>query len=260
MKIAAFFENIRTGAEYEGISVAEAVSGLQKAGLQGIYVSCESTQKYADELAEAVRETGVGIVGLHGWIDFDTQIGDVRGAIDRAAELGTDHLLIVPVCEGNDVEKLTAGMRDAVAYGREKGVRVCMEDVDQANYPTSTIAGLRAFLDRIPGLECCFDTGNWIMSGEDEVEAFKKTQDRISAMHLKDRSKTRINEDDIEIRLPDGSELYPAPVGKGYVRVAEILSMAGDWPVIAELYNCSPARMLEGIRASVEWIAAQIRT
>ena len=159
-----------------------------------------------------------------------------------------------------DCEKLTAGMRDAVAYGQEKGVRVCMEDVDQANYPTSTIAGLRAFLDRIPGLECCFDTGNWIMSGEDEVEAFKKTQDRISAMHLKDRSKTRINEDDIEIRLPDGSELYPAPVGKGYIRVAEILSMAGDWPVIAELYNCSPARMLEGIRASVEWIAAQIRT
>ena len=80
----------------------------------------------------------------------------------------------------------------------------------------------------------------------------------MSAMHLKDRALTPGNAEDAGARILDGSLRYPVPVGKGYIRIAEILSMAGDWPVIVELYNYSPAHMLEGIWASVEWVNAQI--
>ncbi len=259
MKIAAFYENIRTGAVQDGIPMAEAVAALCRSGLQGLYVGWQSAQQYPQELASVLRETGTEAVGLHGWIDFDRGGAEARAMIDRAAELGTDHALIVPVCEGGDVGRLIADMREAVRYGREKGVRVCMEDLDQASSPYNSLAGLKRFLEEIPDLCCCFDTGNWIMHGEDEVEAFKALRGRITALHLKDRVTAPVNGDDGARQILDGSVRYPVPVGQGYIRVAEILAMAGDWPAVVELYEYSPAHMLEGIRASVEWVKGQLR-
>lgn len=258
MEIAAFYENIRTGAEHDGIPMTEAVASLRGAGLQGLYVSCESTELYADELAETVRETGVGIVGLHAWVHFDRDAEEARRAVDRAAELGTDHLLIVPVRADHDFEKLIAGVKEAAAYGKSRGVQVCMEDLDQADSPYNSLAGMRTFLDRIPDLGCCFDTGNWIMHQEDETEAFRELRSRICAMHLKDRAMTPIHADDAGTEILDGSFRYPVPVGKGILRVGEILSGAGDVPVIVELYGYSPAHMLEGIRESVAWVRNRI--
>ena len=49
--IAAFYENIRTGAAHDGIPMADAVSALCESGLRGLYISYESTLEYADEIA-----------------------------------------------------------------------------------------------------------------------------------------------------------------------------------------------------------------
>ena len=173
-RISAFYENIRTGAVHDGISVVKAVSALCSSGLQGIYISYASTLQYADEIAEVVAETGVEITGLHAWISFSKDGTEARDVIDQAARLGTDHVLIVPVCDDNDVETLVAGMQDAVRYGMEKGIQVFMEDLDAADSSYNSMKGLQTFMDRIPELKCCFDTGNWIMHGEDEVEAFRQ--------------------------------------------------------------------------------------
>ncbi|MBR4501096.1 MAG: sugar phosphate isomerase/epimerase [Clostridia bacterium] len=255
--IAAFYENIRTGAVHDGIPMAEAVSALCASGLRGLYISYESAAEYADEIAETLKRTGAEVTGLHAWIKFSENGTEARRVIDRAKEMGTDHALIVPVCEGNHIDTLIAGMRDAVDYGKTKGIRVYMEDLDQPDSPYNSISGVRTFLDRVPGLGCCFDTGNWIMHGEDEAEAFRQFRGRIGAMHLKDRRAAPINADDEGIRILDGTFRYPAPVGKGNIGIAGILSMAGDWPMIVEMYGYSPGHMLEGIRESVEWIRAE---
>ena len=253
-RIAAFYENIITGSMHEGLSMVDAVSVLRNSGLRGIYVSYDSTVYYADELAEVLEKTGVEITGLHAWVDFDKT--DAHDVIDQAVRLGTDHVLLVPVCAGNDAETLLAGMRNAVAYGENNGVRIYMEDLDQADSPYNSVAGLQFFLDQVPGLRCCFDTGNLIMRQEDEVQAFRHLQPRICALHLKDRAMTPVNADDMGKKILDGSNRYPVPVGKGYIRIPEILAMAGDLPVIVELYDYSPSHMLDGIRSSVQQIIA----
>ncbi|MBR6706592.1 MAG: sugar phosphate isomerase/epimerase [Clostridia bacterium] len=255
--IAAFYENIRTGAAHDGIPMAEAVSALCASGLRGLYISYESASEYADEIAETLKRTGAEVTGLHAWVTFGENGTEARRVIDRAKDLGTDHALIVPVCEDNDIGTLIAGMRDAVSYGKTRGVRVYMEDLDQSDSPYNSVNGLRTFLERVPGLNCCFDTGNWIMHREDEVEAFRQFRGRIGAMHLKDRRAAPGNADDEGVRILDGTFRYPAPVGKGDIRIAEILSMAEDWPVIVEMYGYSPGHMLEGIRESVEWIKGE---
>lgn len=232
--------------------MAEAVKSLCESGLKGLYVSYESTVQFSDELDEVLRETGIGITGLHSWIDFSRNENGYKDLVEQAVRLGTDHVLIVPVCSGQDIENLIEGMIDAVEYGAARGVQVYMEDLDQADSPYNNLAGLKLFLERIPGLLCCFDTGNLIMHQEDEVDGFRQLQNRIRALHLKDRAIRPQNPDDIGKQILNGSCRYPAPVGSGYIRIREILEMAVGLPMIVELYDYSPSHMLDGIRSSIE--------
>jgi hypothetical protein len=76
-------------------------------------------------------------------------------------------------------------------------------------------------------------------------------------MHLKDRRLTAENPDDVGKMVLDGTCRYPSPVGRGVIRIQEILKTAGDWPFIVELYGYSPSYMLDGIKASIEWLRRQ---
>lgn len=49
-------------------------------------------------------------------------------------------------------------------------IAVSMEDFDGLEAPYCTIAGLNDFLTDVPGLACSFDTGNFIMYQENELE------------------------------------------------------------------------------------------
>ena len=81
--IAAFYENIRTGAVHDGIPMAEAVSALCASGLRGLYISYESAAEYADEIAETLKRTGAEVTGLHAWIKFSENGTEARRVIDR---------------------------------------------------------------------------------------------------------------------------------------------------------------------------------
>ncbi|MBO6092215.1 MAG: hypothetical protein J6P40_01110, partial [Oscillospiraceae bacterium] len=174
MKISAFYENIRTGAEFCGVTMTEAVTMLRDSGLTGLYISLDSLKAFLPEIRAVLENTGVFVAGLHAWIDLDTNPDGYRELIDAACNNGTDNVLIVPTCSGNHDNNLTeillAGVKAAVEYGESRGITVCMEDMDRLNSPYNSVAGLDQFLSNIPGLFCCFDTGNFIMHQEDELE------------------------------------------------------------------------------------------
>ena len=258
MKISAFYENIRTGAEFCGVTMTEAVTMLRDSGLTGLYISLDSLKASLPEIRAVLENTGVFVAGLHAWIDLDTNPDGYRELIDAACNNGTDNVLIVPTCSGNHDNNLTeillAGVKAAVEYGESRGITVCMEDMDRLNSPYNSVAGLDQFLSNIPGLFCCFDTGNFIMHQEDELEAFRYFQSKISMMHLKDRAKEPEHPDDVGRIIADGTVRYPCPVGSGFIQIKQILDIANGLPVIVELYDYSPEHMLEGIRKSIKWL------
>lgn len=138
-----------------------------------------------------------------------------------------------------------------------------MEDFDGLEAPYCTIAGLNDFLTDVPGLACSFDTGNFIMYQENELEAFQLFRDKICTVHLKDRRKEAKYPDDKAIICADGSLSYAAETGRGYIHIKEILDLLKEqnYPgnVIVELYDYSPEHMLEGIGESVSWVAGVLR-
>ena len=114
--IAAFYENIVSGAEASGISVTNAVSNLMDHGLEALYILDDSLKYRSDEVHTVLKATGIAVAGLHAWIDFssDPSNQSFRFLIDEAVRLKTDNVLIVPGM--GSAKNIVHGMLNAVHY------------------------------------------------------------------------------------------------------------------------------------------------
>ncbi|MBR4458707.1 MAG: sugar phosphate isomerase/epimerase [Clostridia bacterium] len=268
MKIAAFYENIADGVRAAGVSMEETLASLREEGMERLYISVESWKRDGHALQGILRRQHIALEGMHGFCDFpgDPGTGAYRDMIDIAADSGAEHLLFVPgmLSTGNtlrDLESITEGMRRAVAYGQAKKLPILMEDFDGLLSPYNCIAGLDYFMRQIDGLECAFDTGNFVIFHEDELVAFDLFAPRIRTLHLKDRCTAPRHEGDIPLRCADGRPVYCCTVGSGDIRMAQILErlkqMRYPGNVIAELYCVDHREVLEDLRQSVRWLREQ---
>lgn len=269
MKIAVFYENIHEGALAAGQRTEDALAALRDAGMELLYLTPDSWKRDRRELSRTMEKLGLGIEGMHAFCDFaeDPETGKYTELIDLAAEAGAGNLLLIPGMYSTgdthrDLDSMVSGMRKAVAYGRGKGLPVLMEDFDGPLAPYNCIAGLQYFFDRVEGLGCAFDTGNFVTFREDELAAFDLFADRIRTVHLKDRSLNRRHAGDTPYRCADGREVFACPLGTGYIRMAEILGRLKErgysGNVIVELYACDPSYVLRDAADSVRWVWEQL--
>ena len=268
MKIAAFYENIYDGAQAMGRSMEETLGSLRAEGMEGLYISMDSWKRDGHELQGILSRQGVALEGMHCFCDFPGQPDSdaYREMIDTAADIGARHLLFVPgmLHTGNtprDLQRMIDGMRRAVEYGQHRGLPILMEDFDGLLAPYNCMAGLQYFMEQVEGLECAFDTGNFIIFHEDELAAFDLFAPRIRTLHLKDRCAAPRHAGDTPLRCADGSMAYCCAVGSGDIRMAQILerlkAMGYPGNVIAELYCVDPREVLGDLAQSIRWLRGQ---
>ncbi len=269
MKIAVFYENIYDAVQADGLKMYETLARLSEAGMELLYLTPDSWKRDRNVISGAMEKLGLEIEGMFGFCDFpgnpDPQ--RCREMIDLAAEAGAGNFLIIPglYSTGNtqrDLDHMVQGARYAVEYGREKNLPVLMEDYDGISAPYNSIAGLQYFMQSVEGLGCAFDTGNFAIFHEDELEAFDLFADKIRTVHLKDRTRERRHDGDTPFCCADGKPVYACRIGSGYIRIAEILrrlkNRGYSGNVIAELYACDPEYILEDAVQSNAWIKEQL--
>ena len=265
MKIAVFYENIYDGVQATGQKTETVLAHLKDAGMDMLYISADSWRRDRQDLKRQMENLGLAMEGMHAFCDFpkapDTEA--YKELIDLAVDSGANNFLIVPgfLSTGNsvkDLDSIAEGVRKAAAYGKTVGMPVLMEDFDGLTAPYNCMAGLKFFLDRVPGLGCAFDTGNFIMFHEDVLSAFELFADKIQTLHLKDRTPNRRHENDTPLTCADGTQTFACAPGSGDVPIDEILKRlkARHYPgnVIAELYCCDPKEVLGDIEWSVRWL------
>ena len=265
MRIAVFYENINDGAKAGGIPIADALTRLRDGGMDSLYLSVDSWERDRKDLAPILEKLNLPIEGMHGFCNFPGEPDALRyrEMIDLAADAGAGHLLFVPgmLSTGNtkrDLDRMLDGMRKAVEYGRSRGLPILMEDFDGALAPYNCMAGLDFFLRNVPGLQCAFDTGNFVMFREDEREAFELFADQICTVHLKDRAAKPRHEGDQPFACADGTQAYTCVTGSGYIHIGEILQClrerqyAGN--VIIELFSCDAGHVLQDALESLKWV------
>lgn len=267
MKIAVFYDNIRNGVLATRRSLEETLVQFKSEGMDKLYISVDAWRQEGHMLADLMARQGIGLEGMYGSWDFlHPADGDgLSVMIGLAADGGADHLLLVPrmasACSTREeTDTIADGIARAVAWGREKGVHILMEDCDSPLSPNNCIAGLHDFMQRINGLECAFDTGNFILYHEDELAALALFMPRIHTVHLKDRCLAPRHPGDRPRRCADGRDVFCCPIGSGFIHIEQILDVlkARRYPgdVIVEMFYCDPDHVLEDISQSLRWLRA----
>lgn len=268
MKIAVFYDNISDGVLTARRSLEDVLAQFKSEGMDKLYVSIDSWKRDGHVLAGMMTRLNIGLEGMYCHCDFLNQPASsaYRAMISLAADCGADHLLLVPQIPsaGNtpqELEIIVDGMARAVVYGREKGVHILMENCDSLLVPNNCIAGLQHFMQQIDGLECAFDTGNFITYHEDEMAALELFMPRIYTMHLKDRCPSSRHLGDIPRLCADGQKMFCCPIGSGLIHIKQILAFLKErqYPgdVIVELFYCDQEYLLEDISTSIRWLRSQ---
>lgn len=269
MKISVFYENIAEGVNFYNLDMKETLMQLKEEGLEKIYFSYDTLKNdKEDTILFMLRELELGVEGLYSFVQFDyfPMDEEYKGCIDMALKCNAGNVLLVPGFIREDEKEreeelkqnMWTGLKNAVQYGKEKGIAVSIEDFDGLTAPYCCVVGVKEFLENVPGLAFSFDTGNFVMYHDDEQEAFELFNDKICTVHLKDRSHKGDNEKHPGLACADGEVLYSVPIGSGFIKIEEIMAklkeQGYDGGLIAELYGYYPENMIEGIRKSVRWI------
>lgn len=267
MQLATFYDHMKDMAHEEKISLTEALQRLKALGITHMEVSVNNLLGREDEVGRELSFVGIEISSIPVWFDFgrDADVDRQSGPVLEAARyLGAKKILAIPgfFQEGDSPEEKNRQMESmAQCLNRlaEKaagyGVSLVMEDYDSLLAPFSTAEGLEYFLERCPGLSCCFDTGNFPFAGEDPEEAYARLRGRITHVHLKDRAfSPRWGE--YAVTAADGQLLYPAPVGKGEVPIGGILSrlVEDGYEGVCTIEHYGAQNMGAALEESVAWL------
>lgn len=191
-----------------------------------------------DTVKEALKKRNLKVSSLIHFDKFASMeeadsavlIEKAKNVIDLAKEIGTEIVMLVPQAQENVLEYSRKALADCLVkhwipiaeYARAQGVHVVAEDTPDLRLPLCTTEELSYVLERVPGLEMVYDSGNMILVDEDPVTYFETFANQIAHIHLKDMIVT----DDSNMLADtarDGRKMTAAPSGKGLLDFPTLL-------------------------------------
>ena len=266
-KICTFYDHAADISKQENISIYEAMGEVRRLGVELLEVSQNNLLGRENEVEQELSGAGLGISSIPAYFNFgvDTDVEKQSApTLEAARRFGVKRILVIPGFfqkEDSPEQKeiQIQNMIDCIdrlaELADKDGISLIMEDYDNVSAPFSTIEGVNRFVTQCKGLSCCFDTGNFRFSAQDELLAYETLKDRVTHVHLKDRAYAPAGPGH-SITALDGQELYPVSVGGGDLKLAEIMSRLkrdgyrGDFSI--EHYGAG--NMLGFMKQSVAWV------
>jgi len=242
-KLTVFYDHILNAAKQRGVTTAQIAADITACGISGVEMDYYMLKESGDALAEELTRLGLPINNCYCFFDWANHPEDQSyiQVLDDLKRLGIMNLLVVPgfisrdiVATGNqDIittalararEAMLPNMIHLLDYASELGINVAMEDFDDISAPFATKEQVKWFLDRLPALGCAFDTGNFLYSEQDVMQAYELLSDRITYVHCKDRSLTPVEGENGQTTV-NGRQIFSSAVGNGVIPMADILKL-----------------------------------
>ena len=263
MRKSIFLDHIITAAEQCGASVDDMIRYAAALGFDGADVKWSIKEspcrEYVIRYSKRLREAGMSVSCVYRYCLLADGYSepDMRDFFRTVEEAGCTQAMIIPGKYKGDRDVETAAIVTALGelcdMAEEYGVTVTTEDFDSANAVINGIESVDYFLRKVPKLGFTLDTGNFICFGDDPLDAIKVLGNRITHVHLKDRSHMPLTEGDGKAEF---TGLYSAPPGEGFLPVRECIkelqSIGYDGFVTAEHFLAKD--MKEYIRRSAEFL------
>ncbi|NLM78337.1 MAG: sugar phosphate isomerase/epimerase [Ruminococcaceae bacterium] len=115
--------------------------------------------------------------------------------VDTAVQVGSPMIMIVAASvasvagtadKARAAARIAQGLRQIVAYARDKGIIVTIEDFPRTELPLSSIQEMKFLMEAVPGLKLTFDNGNFLPGGDDNLEAYQALWPYVANVHIKD--------------------------------------------------------------------------
>ena len=153
-------------------------------------------------------------------------IDKAKHEIDRAARLGCKTVMIVPGDPKPDIsydkgrERIASGLQTCALYAQKLGITVTNENYGMAVEFRGRIRHMQEFLQTAPACRLTYDGGNFLLGGEDPLEALDTLYDDVRHVHLKDW--VVVDETEGRFPVPDqpGRFYKSAIVGEGVMPTA----------------------------------------
>ena len=274
-KISVFYHHIECAARELGCTLDEMLARVHDWGIG--YVELDRDAVGPDEaaaraLGARLARNGLqpsSIYGFYDWAEGPLSTADDL-LLRQAAWLGCPRVMVIPGFYGDladaprcacEQARMIEGTRQFAALAKEAGVIVTIECFDDARSPIATIHGMADFLAAAPDLMVTLETGNFLFSGDDILQAQQAFRERVCHVHLKDRYLPAAGE------MPPGEPkqavtglmMYPCAVGHGHIPMAAVLDELAAWGYdgIMTIEHFGVASYAEAIRASAAWLTGR---
>lgn len=225
MKKAIFYDHTVAAAKQQNITQEEMLQKIKMLGFDGVELDYSSVNK---DLAQLINSVGLEPSSVYAFFQLGKKVNfdEIEHFLYDVAAIGSRKAMIIPgdIADGNramQIERMVDGLRYACDAAKAYGITVLIENFDLDTSPCVSVSGLQSIFNIIPDLYWAFDTGNFIYSGQDTLNAFELLKDRLGHLHLKDRRLNPLYLEDRPMTALDGSLLYPAPAGGGILPIKE---------------------------------------
>ena len=278
MKYSVFYHHICEAARETGRNVDEMLLLARSWGIGYVELDRDAIGARGGDilgLCDQLTRCGMAPSSIYGFYSWQEE-GSVPAEDDlllwQAQLLECPRVMVIPgfYTDPADAEKcreekarMIAGMQKLCAMAAARGITPTIECFDDARSPIATIAGMAEFLAAVPELKVTLETGNFLFSGDDILEAQHRFAGAIAHVHLKDRFLPRLSPDitppgDRTVAVT-GEVMYPCAVGHGHIPMDTVLrrlSGAG-YDGILTIEHFGAADYAQTIRDSIDWLKAQ---
>lgn len=269
-RYSVFYHHVCQAAREKGCTVDAMLDTIRQWGIGYVELSREEIGQEDESIrrfGKRLQAHGLqpsSIYGVYGW-DHTPVLPTGDDLLLRQAQmLGSERVMLIPgFLSGQDEGELPR-MKAAVCRMAEladaQGLTATIECYDDARSPIATIAGMEDFLDAAPKLYVTLETGNFIFSGDDILQAQQRFAGRIRHVHLKDRFLPERSPDVPPTGEPKtavtGQVMYPCPVGQGHIPMIQVLDGLdrSGYQGVMTIEHFGAASYWKSIEESIAWL------
>jgi len=257
MKISVFYNHILEAAKQEKCTEEEIFEKIKRAGITAVEIDRDGISDI-DRFCSILKRYDFSVSSIYGFYDFskNEDLEKCENHIGIAKAVKADKIIIVPGFYSEDnaiirkieLKNMIERTKKLCKSIEENELKATIEDFDDEKSPLCSMCGMADFLNEIPSLYVTLDTGNFIVSGEDELSACEILKNRIIHVHCKDRA-----------YCEDGS-ISASPVGEGFIKMADVLYalQRSGYKGNLAIEHFGAENYLEFMMKSAKWIKGKL--
>lgn len=238
-KIGTFFYSLEKAVpEGKAKDIDEAMYKAAKAGITHIDMHSEMEEFYDIKyLNEIMKKNGMSIASIHcakpaqykDELSYRKSADDFKRAAEFACMLKSPYFMIVPQkplgYKERDFIKFRSCARELIGelseYVSGLGITPTIEDYSFKTTAYGRLEDIKLLLDTNPKLMFTYDSGNFVLAGNDELTGAQLFSDRTVYVHMKDLS---YDEERVEF-VRDGVAYDSVAIGSGFLRIKKALDI-----------------------------------